>query len=797
MKRVLFALPLFLTLFLCLTSNGVSQTSSGTINGTVEDPSKAAVNGAEVVLTNEDTGVAVSTKTEHKGEFIFPGLQPGMFTVTVHAPGFKELKTIHLTLDASHNLSAGTVMLQVGAPSQEVTVTAGPTPLQNSSSERSGVLDNTQIENLLSVGRDVMSLLRVMPGNVGGSNSASLGTGDTPTVNGVRSEYNNATVDGVTGNTAGNSTLDTPLNLDAIQEVTVLQSNYQAEYGKTAGANINLVTKSGTQNFHGSLYYYNRNEAFNANSYFNKFNGQTRPQYRYNTAGGTLGGPIFWPRKFNSNRNKLFFFLSIENDPNRTPEGLHNYTVPTVLERMGDFSQSYNQGTATHSASALIRIKNPNSTGACVVNSATPGPGCFPGNKIPNVSSSQQALMNIFPLPNFSNLAVSSGNYNFVTNSTADTSVNQEVIRVDYAVSEKLHVFFRGQWETINDNGLNSSINPAPWVWRINFRVKTPNLVANTTYAFSPTLMNEFNIGMAYRIPRQIYNDADLAKFTLNPNGYNINALNPAGNPLNLLPKLTFGGVKNAATLAWGSRFPVDRDYVHAFSAADNLTKIIGAHALKFGVNAGTDSFLQSENAGMGAFAYARDTSNPLDSNYAYSNTLLGNFDTYSEPTHQPIYRPRTITFEWYTQDQWKVNKRLTLDYGMRYSWDIPQHLAFGSNFVPALYDRGQAPVLYRPTANKQAVDPTTGTATYPAAYAGLYVPNTGNPANGMLSVNTPGYPQGAVYGSGVLFAPRFGFAFDPYGEGKTVIRGGYGIFYNERPRSGESGNIFPNPPVE
>ena len=238
------------------------------------------------------------------------------------------------------------------------------------------------MENLLAVGRDAMALTRTMPGVVvsggsGGYGASSLGTETTPTVNGVNSEYNSATIDGVTGNTRGLNTLDTPLNLDAIQQITILTANYQAEYGKTAGSNINIVTKNGTSHFHGTAYEYFRNEDLNANSWFNNYTGAPRARYRYNTLGGTIGGPIFWPGHFDSHKDKLFFFVSFEYSPITTPDGLKYYRVPTQAEVNGDFSQTYNQGTATQTPSTLVRIKDPNSTGACAVNSATPGPGCF------------------------------------------------------------------------------------------------------------------------------------------------------------------------------------------------------------------------------------------------------------------------------------------------------------------------------------------------------------------------------------------------------------------------------------
>jgi hypothetical protein len=796
--------------FVCFVFQGNAQTSSGTISGHVVDQTDSVIPSAEVKLINQQTAVIVSTRVRPNGDFIFADVQPGTFTVSVQASGYKELRKVNLRLSASQILSAGTFVLQIGEVSQAVTVSAEITPIQNGSSERSAVLDTEQIDNLLAVGRDAMSFVRVLPGVVGSGGSSSLGTSNTPTINGVNSEYNSATIDGVTGNTRGLSTLDTPVNLDAVQEVTVMASNYQAQYGKTAGANINFVTKSGTQQFHGGLYYYFRNEALNANAYFTKYNGNlTRARYRFNTYGGTIGGPVFWPGHFNTAKNKLFFFVSLENSPITAPDGLKTYKVPTALEVNGDFSQSYNQGNQLQDPAHLIRVKDRTSGSACAVNSVTPGAGCFPGNVIPAVrmNPQTQALLkvlynNTLALnPGFAvnNLGVTNNNYNYATNYSGEKPVNQEIFRIDYFPTEKLHMFGRINLETVNNNSYSSPANNLPWLMKVNYKTSNPNFAFNVIYTFSPTLVNELNLGTAGWNESQLYNQADLDKALLDPNGYNIPALYPGVNPLNLLPSVTFG-LTNSANFGWDSRFPMGNK-VRSYSATDNVTKIIGSHTLKFGVDAQTDSYLQANHNRVGNFSYARDVNNPNDSNYAYSNTLLGNFDTMTEVTALVNYKPRTNAFEWYGQDQWKLNSKLTLDYGMRFSWALAQRLSAGNNFAPSLYKTSDAPRLYQPTTKDpktglpRAIDPTTG-AYVPGAWGGLFVPNTGSLQNGILNVNTPGYPQGTLYGNGVIYAPRIGFAYDPFGQGKTVIRGGYGIFYNVRARSGQSGDMTNNAPT-
>ena len=791
-------------MFGCLVLQARAQTSSATISGHVVDQSKGIVPGAEVTLVNEETNVTVTTRVLPSGDFIFPDVQPGKFTVIIRAQGYKELRQVHLVLSASQSLSAGTLVLQVGAVAESVTVSAAITPLQTTSSERSGSLDTKQLDNLLAIGRDAMALVRTMPGVVGSEGGSSLGTSGTPTVNGVNSEYNSATIDGIVGNTRGLSTLDTPLNLDAIQEVTLMGSNYQAQYGKTAGGNFNFVTKSGTNEFHGGLYYYFRNEDLNANTFFDKYlNNQPRPRYRFNTAGGTVGGPVYWPGHFNRNKDKLFFFVSIEDDPTTSPDGLKNYRIPTQAEINGDFTQTYQQGNANN---VLINIKMPGAAGSTCPTTGTPGVGCFDyagaPNKVPAsmINSQMQTLMQVMynntlgknPSYAINNVALTQNNYNYQTNYSASKPVTQQIFRIDYFPTQRLHMFFRGDLETVNDNDYNSPANTMTWLMQVNYRTTNPNFVYNVIYTFTPTLVNEFNIGTAGWSETQLYSAADLAKVTLSSTGFNLPSLYAGVNPLNLFPATSFGPT-DTANFGWDSRFPM-ADQVRSYSATDNITKILGRHTLKFGLDAQTDSYLQPNHNRVGTFNTGTSSSNINDSNWGYSNALMGNLNTYTQDTALLDYKPRTNVFEWYEQDTWKMNNKLVLDLGIRNSWAMAQRLAHGNNFVPSLFNASQTPVLYQYSANGQnAVDPTTGIATYPKAYVGLFVPNTGNLNNGILYVNTPGYPQGTTYGNGVLWAPRVGFAYSI--TPKTVIRGGFGMYYNTRARSGQEGDLANNAP--
>lgn len=724
----------------------------------------------------------------------------------VQAPSYKMFQKKDLRLSSAERLSAGTLTLVVGSVAESVSVSASVTAVQTTSSEVSGLLDTKQLDNLLAVGRDFMSMVRTIPGVVGGGGD-SLGTSGTPTINGVRNVMQSSTIDGVSGSPRGGDKIDTPPNLDAIQEVKVLTSNYQAEYGAgTAGPVINLVTKSGTQTFHGTVYYYVRNEAFNANDWFNNYNGVTRPQYRFNTIGGNIGGPVYWPNHFNRNKNKLFFFYSQEYWPDKSPEGLKKYTVPTALERQGDFSQSAVQGTAVpNPAKDYINIKKPGALATTCPVSGTAGDhsGCYAGNKLPAgaINSQTQALLNVLPLPNFTNLAVSAGNYNYITNYTGKDPIYQEIFRVDYDPTAKIRMFFRGEFMTVNDNAYSSPANKLPWLLPVNYQTSHPNLAVDLTYTISPTLVNELVAGTSGFGETQLYNSADLLKATKSPSGYNTGQIYQSNNPLNLFPAASFGGVTNAATFAWDSRFPM-YDRTRQYSISDSITKVLGQHNLKFGVNVATDHYLQAHSSSgtpEGSFDFSKSSTNPNDSNYAYANALQGLFNTYSEPTARSDYNPRIYIYEGFAQDQWRVTPKLTLDYGARFAYAKPPTLQVGGNFVPSLYNPANAPVLYQPVLqgkNTVAKDPTTG-QLYPGAYIGLYVPNTGSLSNGAITTKSAGFPEGLVYGTGFQVAPRFGFAFDPQGNGKTAFRGGFGVFINPATQIGQEGDMTHNPPAE
>jgi hypothetical protein len=779
----------FLPVLVCFAGTLFGQSSAGTISGRVVDVSGGAIAGAQVRVINEVDQQARTFDTSGTGEFTFPQLAPGNYTLSVKMPGFKQLEKTGLHLSASDSLDTGALRLDVGAVSESIEVKAEGAVVETASGDRSSLIDSKEITDLMAVGRDVMSMLQILPGVINDNTGGDvLGQFTTPTMDGMRNNYNSLTIDGISGNTARGSNAQSPINLDAISEVKVLANSYPAEVGPSASGAILIATKGGTQSFHGGVYYYNRNEAFNANSFFNNRQGIPVQRYRYNTVGEDLGGPIYIPRHFNTSRQKLFFFFSQEIDPNQTPISLSTFTVPTALERQGNFSQSYKNATS------IYTVKDP-TTGAA-----------FPGNIVPasRIDPISAKLLSVFPMPNATNTAITKYAYNFQIAGTEDTPVKQEILKVDYNVSDKAKMWIRASGYGSDSTGLNSAaINnkwgPAP----VDYQQTMPNIGVNLAYIFSPTLINETTFGMNLWTETQVLTSDGLKAYQRATYGINIPQTYPSQNPLGLLPAMSFGGVSGPAQITYDGRFPMVDDST-SYTFKDNLTEVWRSHVFKAGIQFQHALYNQYHQAGSnafpGSFSFANNSSNPLDSGYAYANAVLGNYDTYNETTNRVDYAPITTIIEWFVQDKWRVTSRLTVDIGVRFTDALPlsPNNNNAANFIPYLYNPSQAPVLFRPevvNGQKVTVNPLTGATVLPV-YAGLIVPGSGNLTNGVIQPNTPGFPRAMVYSNGILPAPRFGFAYDLMGDGKTAIRGGAGIFYTNLLDAGTLGNLFFNPPA-
>ena len=753
-----------------------SQTVSGIISGSVVDSSGSAVADATVRLTGDTTGDRREMQTDPNGEFVFTSVLPGRYHLAVEKPGFKRIEKSDLNITASERLSAGNLMLDVGAVSDSVTVSASGTAVEIQSNEHSQLLTSNQLEALQSRGRNYMALFNVLPGAAPDERffeTDAMQSYLSPNFSGLLSGTNSMFVDGASATSVANPNYSTTnLSVDSIAEVKIEQTNYKAEDGRNGGAIIKTVIKSGTQQFHGSLYSFERNEFFNANSFINNKNGVPRSRYRYHTFGGTLGGPVAIG-SFNHDRQKLFFFVASDTGPTRSPsqQPLTQLTMPTALERSGDFSQTLDV------SGKQIPVWDA---------SANRAP--FPGNVIPKsrINPAGQALLNLFPLPNFTNRAVSLGNYNYNFIDSPSHFTNVETIKIDYNATAKLRTFARATIWRQDDIGYSQGGQPWAMI-QAHYQERFNTGSLNASYTASPTLVFELNVGLR-SAPNWRTPEDPLTSVQRSALGVPLGQLYPANNPNNLLPQMSFGGVTNAPSYGGTNLLNLGRKWDEPLiSITPSVTKVAGTHTLKAGAFGERPRLVLPTTGNFaGNISFAHDNNNPLDTNYAFSNALTGTYQTYSETDSRPQYDIRGLTVEWYLQDTWRVTKRLTLDLGMRFTWFSPYKQADNQslNFLTGLYDAKQSTVLYRPVLvgkNRLAQNPLTG-ATLPAVYIGAIVPGVGNPLNGTIAQSAAGVPGGFVKNAGVLYGPRFGFAYDLTGDGKTAIRGGFGVFYNIRP---------------
>src|SRR6266849_4508587 len=321
-----------------------AQTVTGSITGSVVDPAGEVIPGVTVAVISESTGATRETVSNGRGDFTFDALTPDVYTFVVQLSGFKKYERRRVHLEPSDHLSLGALTLELGSTSEQVTVVAEGAKVQTASSERSGIITSEQIENLTVISRDFSVLASLQPGVVynPGAEAQSFSSSSSFNVNGGRVGQNNITIDGIPTDNSNGTGVNVFQSMDTISQVKVLTSTYQAEFGRKPGAAVQAVSKKGTLAYHGAAYWYQRNEALNALGSFNKAPGAPNPPYRFTTAGANAGGPVYVPRLAERGQQKRFFFFSEEQQRELRPQDQRRVTVPTLLVRSVDFSQSAN-----------------------------------------------------------------------------------------------------------------------------------------------------------------------------------------------------------------------------------------------------------------------------------------------------------------------------------------------------------------------------------------------------------------------------------------------------------------------
>jgi hypothetical protein len=672
-----------------------------------------------------------------------------------------------------------------------------------------------QISLISTKGRDVTSLLRLIPGTSNDDDIEAVGEGfgtNLPNISGQRGRSTVSTVDGLNASEpSGSNKISMTTNQDAIAEVKVLRNNYAAEYGNNGGAIINIISKGGTSDYRGSAYYFLRNEALNASPFFTNKAGLKRPLYRHNIWGFNFGGPVQIPKVFpNREKDRLFFFFSLEKPHTITPTDPVFVTMPTELERAGNFSQSVDN------------------TGKPVVilDPLTGAP--FSGNIIPKerINKSGQALLSYFPLPNSpGGRTLAGAAFNYINQKSVDVPKHSYLIRFDARVSKNDTVYWKGQWWTSDNEGLGTSGWPSGdgnrWGISSHYLYTDNGWSANWVHVFGARLVNEFNFGMRTDTEGFVPSTGVIDGLTRSSLNYTAPQLFPGNNTLDLIPRVTgwTSVAGTAANINWLDRWgEVGADHINP-SLADNLTYSRGNHSYKFGTY--FERLLNREAPGgnwSGTFNFGTSsgfTTSLGSTGYAYANALLGNFNSYSEQSGRPFTNNEIKILQSYAQDEWRINQRLTLNYGLRVGYHTPflQRDDQGSNFDPTRFDPAKAPLLYLPfcvggtpavnacaTANRRAIDPRNPTVLLTNTnLVGTFVPGSGDLANGMVLGTDPSAPPGFRKTAKVDWEPRIGLAWDLTGHAKTVLRMMGGVYHAPRVGGGTGGasSLGGNPPLQ
>jgi hypothetical protein len=773
-------------LILLLGAAASAQVTTGSMAGTVKDASGAVLPSATITLTNTDTNVVVRTvKTGSGGEFSAPLLPIGHYSLTVEASGFQKFVQTNIVLNASDMLTFNPA-LKVGSSSQEVTVQAAANQVELQSPQAAGLVTGTQVRELALNGRNWEQLVTLTPGVSDAGQSDVLYVGAfapqgtnliTFTMNGGRREQNNYMIDGADNvDRGGNLTLLAFPSVDAIAEFRVIRGQYDPEYGRAASGQVNVITRSGTSSLHGNIYEFWRNDALNARPFASKYPSLTPhiPYLRYHDFGGTLGGPLYIPKVYEQ-KNKTFFFFSEEARRNLSYV-LATAEIPTPAMLNGQFAHpvcvTFSAANACTGTATSIPTASFDPIAQAYLKdiySHYPAPGGVPGDPFGLTST----LRNVF---------------NF----------REEIIKIDHIVGSRLTLsgkILRDTIPTQEAGALFSGNGPAvPGIGTTSTNSPGHNYTVRATITLNPSFLIE--PGYAYSYGAIVSDPIGLTTLTGSPTVAAAVKL-PFKSTLSRVPNLTFtGATPNPSTLSSGpGSYGPYRDYNRNHTVFGNATKIVGTHTIKFGgtyYHYNKQENAASTNAGVFAFNTTGIPAGTASFEQSWANFLQGRVGTFTQTSFDLTANIKDNQFEYYVQDTWRVKPNFTVTYGLRHSFFRQPTDANGllGQFDPASYDPAKAPCV----TSSGALDLSRNAAGQVVSACN---PNY-DPLNGYIFAHPPAGGKKSPYGEKVGkeynrgIAPRIGLAWDPWSDGKTSIRAGFGMFYDNGQEFGNAeNNIF------
>jgi len=804
MRRAAY-LVFCVVLLICLSLPlAFAQSDLGRISGFIKDPSGATVPNAKITVRN-NSGLERQSTTNDSGYYNVTNVPPGVYTLTAEAAGFQRYETKDNKLAPASNLVIDAT-LTVGSVTQTVEVSATALQLQTETAAVQNLVTRQQIDALELNGRNPIFMANLVPGTRGGSlaNLSFNFTQGPSNINGARTPESLITYDGAPAvRTRSNGTSIGAADVDSTQEIQILTADYAAEYGRSSGGQIRIISKSGTNQFHGAAYDYVRNTIFNANTWQRNSTPATAfitAPVHYNQFGYNIGGPVYIPNHFNTNKDKLFFYWGQE-WVRYVFTDTSSLTVPTLLMRQGNFSELLNPANIFYKKT--VQINDPK-TGQPFPGNIIPAPGTASAGSV--ASANGLGILNSYPLPNLTTPI--NGNINWFFSAKHPQNQRKDTIAVDYNLTNNQQLRFRRVYFTFFEyQPLDGGTNETPKFFDRPNQTNSINYVWN----ISPTKVNELLIAGSkdnVHIPIDAANFLDRTKGAVQGPGLFGTNYNYIFNDGKLQPtRIPTVNMTNFSGLS-GGPYP-SHSSGPIIDASDSLTWVMGNHTWKFG---GLFEYQgENDNDEINVQACSTCTNNQngqfqfLDSRaggtgVAAANAALGLFDRYSEIGHRAFTVFRANMYEMFAQDSWKVRQNLTLNAGLRYSIIEPYHAIWGNQIVfdPAFYDPNLA-VTVSPTTGL-----ITGSPTINQLYNGMVIPGSRFPDSAKAHVpeaNTTLY-NGLFRGVPDHYSniqwnniqPRFGVAYQV--DNKTVLRAGGGRFYT---RLGVSDSVFlgGNPPFQ